>query len=279
MAVTSVDIVSMRNELEALYDEYNKREYVSPDPLEFLYKYGGDDVEVVGLIASSLAYGRVASILSSTSAVLDVLGTWPAQALRRTPLEDLEARLHGFRHRFVKGPEVAKFLYGIGRTLEDHGSLGDHFASLMPPGGGRVGLISAMDSFAKSVVEAGGLESSHLLPRASKGSACKRMALYLRWMVRRDCVDPGCWSCVDARDLIIPLDTHMFKISSALGFTSRKSANGKAVLETTEGFAAICPEDPTKYDFALTRFGIRNEMSEDSLLSRILGASDVEDRR
>lgn len=254
--------------LESLYAEFNKREYVSPDPLEFLYKYDGDDVEIVGLIASSLAYGRVGGILSSVSSVLGALGESPARALRELSLEELTSRLGGFCHRFVKGPEMARFLFGIGTIAEKHGSLEALFASHMPRGGDRADMISAMDLFARDVLAAGGLESSHLLPRASKGSACKRLALYIRWMVRSDDVDLGAWSGVSPRSLIVPLDTHMFKISRGLGFTSRRSADGRAAIETTDGFAAVCADDPVRYDFALTRFGIRSEMSVDDLLAR-----------
>jgi uncharacterized protein (TIGR02757 family) len=96
-----------------------------------------------------------------------------------------------------------------------------------------------------------------LLPRPMKGSACKRLHLFLRWMVRKDEVDPGVWSGLDPTMLMIPLDTHMFRIARAFQLTRRRQADMRAVLEITDAFRAICPEDPVRYDFSLTRLGIR----------------------
>lgn len=259
----------MKSILDGLYREYNKREYVSPDPLEYLYKFEGRDVEIVGLIASSLAYGRVASILASIGRVLDALDGSPAEALASCSLGDLERRLDGFAHRFVKGPEMARFLVGIGETVKHHGSLEGAFVSGLPSDGevGRADVLRAMDSFARTVLGYGGLDQSHLIPRASLGSACKRLALYIRWMARRDDVDPGCWPGVPPSSIIIPLDTHMFRITTGLGFTRRRAADGRTALEVTDAFAAFCPDDPVRYDFALTRFGIRSGMSDEELLA------------
>ncbi|MEJ2656586.1 MAG: DUF2400 family protein, partial [Desulfobacterales bacterium] len=105
----------------------------------------------------------------------------------------------------------------------------------------------------------------HLIALPQRGSACKRMNLLLRWMVRKDNVDPGGWRGVPWSKLIIPLDTHMHKIGLKLGFTKNRQANMRTALEITSGFRKIIPEDPVKYDFALTRFGIRSDMHIDSL--------------
>jgi uncharacterized protein (TIGR02757 family) len=264
--------------LEELYASYNRREYVSPDPLEFLYLYDSPaDREVVGLIASSLAYGRVASILASARKVLSVLGRNPADSLASSSEAALMDRLSGFKHRFAGDREVALFLCGIGRALREHGSLERLFCSRTRPpvpGEERGWILSAMDAFASSILGYGGLDSSHLLPRASKGSACKRLALYIRWMTRSDDVDPGGWSGVSPCDIIVPLDTHMFHIASGLGFTSRSSADGRAALEATASFGALRPDDPVRYDFALTRFGIRTGMSVGDLLNRFRQQAD-----
>jgi uncharacterized protein (TIGR02757 family) len=255
--------------LEELYAGFNRREYVSPDPLEFLYLYDDPaDREVVGLIASSLAYGRVASILSSVRKVLDVLGGHPADALAGTDEATLLSRLAGFKYRFNDGAEMSKFLSGIGAALREYGALENLFLARMPSGGGRSATLEAMDGFAETILRVGGLRQSQLLPLASKGSACKRLALFIRWMARTDDVDPGGWSRVSPCDIIVPLDTHMFRIATGLGFVKRSSADGAAALEVTKGFAAFRPDDPIRYDFALTRFGIRTGMSVDELLAK-----------
>ncbi|MDR1481734.1 MAG: TIGR02757 family protein [Synergistaceae bacterium] len=264
--------------LEDIYADYNRREYVSPDPLEFLYLYDSPaDREIVGLIASSLAYGRVASILASVRKVLSVLGESPADTLASADISSLTDRLLGFRHRFTGGAEMASFLFGIGRAVRAYGTLERAFCRGMESerreeDDSRLGVIRAMDAFAASILSGGGLGSSHLLPRASKGSACKRLALYIRWMVRRDDVDPGGWSGISPCDIIVPLDTHMFHIASGLGFTARSSADGKTAMEITGAFARLCPDDPVRYDFALTRFGIRAGMSVDDLLAKFAQA-------
>ncbi|MCL2684268.1 MAG: TIGR02757 family protein [Synergistaceae bacterium] len=253
--------------LEELYGEFNRREYVSPDPLEFLYHYDDPaDREVVGLVASSLAYGRVASILASVRKVLDVLGEHPATVAGMDEAV-LMSRLASFKHRFNDGMEMSKFLSGIGAVLRAYGSLENLFCSRMR-GEGIASTLKAMDGFASEILRGGGLRQSQLLPLTSKGSACKRLALFIRWMVRADDVDPGGWSRISTRDIIVPLDTHMFRIATGLGFVRRSSADGVSALEVTKGFATFRPDDPVRYDFALTRFGIRTGMSVDELLAK-----------
>ncbi len=110
----------------------------------------------------------------------------------------------------------------------------------------------------------------HLVPSPEKGSACKRLLLYLKWMIRKDDVDPGGWN-LDPSKLVVPLDTHMYYITSKLGFTNRKSADLKTALEVTDVFKKISPNDPTKYDFALTRLGIKNELDRDEFINHIDG--------
>ena len=160
---------------------------------------------------------------------------------------------------------MASFLHGIGCALREHGTLEQLFLASIT---GEAGIHSAMNGFADAILQYSGLEQSHLLPRPSRGSACKRLCLYIRWMVRSDDVDPGGWSGVSQRDILIPLDTHMFRIARGLGFVTRSSADGRSVLQATEGFRSLRPDDPVRYDFALTRFGIRTGMSVEELLDK-----------
>lgn len=196
--------------------------------------------------------------------MLSVLGDSPADTLAGSSEEELCERLCGFVHRFTECRETAKFLYGIGKALNEHGSLERLFLS----GFEGANLPGAMECFVNAILGCASLPASHLLPRPSKGSACKRLALYIRWMVRCDDVDPGGWRGVLPRDIIVPLDTHMYRIARGLGFVKRKAADGKAAIEATEGFRAFRPDDPVRYDFALTRFGIRTGLSVDNLLAK-----------
>ena len=112
-----------------------------------------------------------------------------------------------------------------------------------------------------------------MLSSPEDGSACKRLFLYLKWMVRRDDVDPGGWTAFSPKDLIMPTDTHIHNITRQLGLTGRKQADLKTALEITRGFSAFSPEDPTRYDFALTRFGIRGALRVSELID--MGKSDA----
>ena len=145
-------------------------------------------------------------------------------------------------------------LVGAARLAESYGSLGDAFASFASPEDETV--LPALSRFACELSAEGGLGRCHLVPDPGRGSACKRLLLYLRWMVRRDAVDPGGWERVPASKLVVPLDTHMFRLCRAMGLVARRHADARAALEATASFREIAPRDPARYDFALTRLGI-----------------------
>ena len=258
--------------LDGLYRRLNRREFVHPDPLEFLYLYEDPaEREVVGLIASALAYGRVKQILGSVSEALRRVGDSPCRLVQETSEKEMARRFKGFRHRFTSGEEMAKLLSGAGRLMKRHGSLGRAFAAGV--GEGDDSVLPAMCSFVEGIAGEGGLKG--LLPHPGDGSACKRLNMYLRWMVRRDEVDPGGWEGVTPAMLICPLDTHLFKLGRAMGFTKRKSADMKAALEITGAFSMISPKDPVRYDFALTRLGIRDDTDMGAFLKSLAKARPI----
>lgn len=253
--------------LESLYRRLNRREYVHPDPLEFLYRYERPrDRDLVALVASGLAYGRVRQILRSVSAVLAALGPAPGEYAAVADPAELRGKLRGFRHRFVTGRNVAAMLAGAGRLIRRHGSLKAAFLAGAEPGHQTV--LPALGAFVGRLTAAAPGETGHLLPDPARGSACKRLNLMLRWLVRSDRVDPGGWESVGPEKLIVPLDTHMHRIARSLGLTSRKSADLRTALEITAAFRRISPADPVRYDFALTRLGIREDMDVSAFLAR-----------
>ena len=242
--------------LEELYCRLNRRRYVHPDPLEFLYDYDDpSDREVVALVASSLAYGRVAQILKSVRCVLQRMGSQPFRFLRDASATSLRRDFAGFRHRFNTGEELAALLLGAKGVIERCGSLRGCFTAAM--NGDDETVLPALSVFVKELAVG---RCGHLLPDPARRSACKRLNLFLRWMVRSDAVDPGGWEAVSAAKLIVPLDTHMHRTALALGATRRKAADMRTALEITDAFRRIVPDDPVRYDFALTRLGIREEM-------------------
>ncbi|MEX2016338.1 MAG: TIGR02757 family protein [Candidatus Hydrogenedentales bacterium] len=247
---------------DQLYEEYNRRAFVHPDPLEVVYRFDvAADREIAGLIAATLAYGRVAQILRNLDTVFDALGPSPREAISVTSEAEWKRCLRHFRHRWTTGAEVAALLAGVRRVLERHGAIETCFARHYDRNEGNT-----LCGLRGLVAELGG--PSSLLSDPTKASACKRLHLYLRWMVRRDDVDPGCWTAVAPAHLIVPLDTHLHRIARRFGFTRRKQAGLAAARDVTRVFGKMNPDDPLRYDFVLTRFGIRSDLELKDLFAR-----------
>jgi uncharacterized protein (TIGR02757 family) len=254
----------MKDLLETLYRRYNRREYVSPDPLECIYRFDdARDREIAGLVAACLAYGRVAQIVKSVSTVLDAMDGAPHDFIRRGSPALFKKIFSGFRHRFAGDAHMVALLEGTRQVLKRYGSLNACFVAGLQKTDPTV--IPALCFFVSRFGPAAGT-AGHLLPDPGKGSACKRLHLFLRWMVRKDRVDPGGWTGIAPEKLVVPLDIHMHTIGRGLGLTRRRQADAVTALEITEGFARFSPGDPVKYDFALTRFGIRRELEIDDLV-------------
>ncbi|MCX5752927.1 MAG: TIGR02757 family protein [Candidatus Krumholzibacteria bacterium] len=252
-----------RGALERLYLKYNDRRFIRSDPVEFVRRYDNSrDRELVALIASSLAFGNVKPIRASVARALEILGPAPADRVTASSPPDLELSFRHFRHRWITGKDMASLLAGVRGALKEYGSLGELFRAKLDRSDPDV--APAAGRFARTLFEMGGGYRPCLLPSPESGSACKRLNLFLRWMVRSDAVDPGGWSEVPPSMLIVPLDTHMHRISTKLGLTKRHTADFRAAREVTAAFREISPDDPVKYDFALTRLGIlRGETEED----------------
>lgn len=246
-----------KDSLEKLYTFYNCREFIHPDPLEFVLQYDDPlDREVVGMVASSLAYGRVRQILKSVSQVLSRMGESPSRFILEGSLGGIQKVFGDFRHRFTDGSQLAALLYGMKRLINRYGSLESCFC-----GYGKckeVNVLPALTAFVDELNTEAADDMRMLVPSPRAGSACKRLNLFLRWMVRSDNVDPGGWNGVGAHRLIVPLDTHMHRIGIEGGLTCRKQADMLTALEITRAFREIAPEDPVRYDFSLTRLGIRD---------------------
>lgn len=241
--------------LEGMYRRYNLRRYAGGDPVTFLYSYPDpDDLEPVALVASALAFGRVKQILASVRKVLDRLGARPGRFLHDATDSRLHTMLADFRHRFVGGEELAAMLRGVRVITKRCGSLQRCFRQGLSKGDET--FAPSLTAFAEALLAASGGRCGFLVPSPRRGSACKRLNLMLRWLVRRDAVDVGAWTGMDPARLLIPLDTHMHRMCQTLGLTRRKAADMRTVLEVTAGFAKVCPRDPVRYDFALTRPGI-----------------------
>jgi uncharacterized protein (TIGR02757 family) len=259
--------------LDAFIDGFQKELYISKDPVQHVRRYDDPrDREVAGLITSALSYGNVKIILDSVDRALSLLGPHPAEAVAAfDPKVDMK-RLRGFYHRFNTGRDLAVFFWMIRRALEDFGSIENAFLAGADSDEGGVDIGAAMDQFSALMLGFGHerfypkgelarrTAVRFFLPSPADGSACKRMNLFLRWMVRPDDgVDCGVWTRLTPRSLVIPLDTHIARISSYIGLTDRKSPGWAMAVDITRQLRLLDAEDPLQYDFALCHLGIAGD--------------------
>lgn len=248
--------------LDSLYKKYNKAHLISPDPLQFVSLYKKDeDREIVGIIAASFAYGNVKQIIKTVEKILLPLGKNPKNFLLKTQKTDLNKIYKGFKYRFTTQEELVTFLLALAQIIKECGSLQNSFLAFYQK---DKDFVAAQKAFAAKIRSYGRVDT--LIPNPEKGSALKRLNLFLRWAARKDEVDPGFWPKIPAVGLIVPLDVHMHRVGKMLGLTKRNQADMKTAVEISRALAAFCPQDPVKYDFCLTRFGIRDDMSEDDIL-------------
>ena len=251
--------------LDALYHRYHHKEFVHPDPLEFLYNYDGiQDREIAGLLASSLAYGRVAQILKNVAIVLQIMNPSPYLYIKNGSDRRFQKDFESFQYRFTTAHEMQALLKGVRRVLNEFESLEQCMAQSMPAQ--STDVADALPAFAAYMNGDTDCGRNSLMPHPECGSACKRLNLFLRWMVRCDNVDPGGWNLLKPGQLIIPLDTHMHRFCKAMGLTHRKSADLRTAREITAAFRTIAPHDPARYDFSITRLGIRGDEDPEEFL-------------
>lgn len=254
----------LRDRLEALVAEYGPA-YLDTDPLAFPHRYADPgDREVVAFLASAFAYGSVPQIRRTMEGILAALGRRPRRFVEGFRGNGDTGALRGFVHRFHRERDLVRLLGIVRRMIERAGSIEGFFAEGIPLGAPAVrdGLASfsrralALDPGAGD----GGSGSAAVrffFPSPSDGSACKRLCLFLRWVVRAaDGVDLGLWTCLRPAELVLPLDTHVARIARHLGLTRYAGASWAAAEEATSALRRLDPEDPVKYDFALCRLGI-----------------------
>ncbi len=248
--------------MEALYDRYNRREFIGSDPLQFVYEYSNPaDMEVVALLAADLAYGRVQQIQKSLVDLLGRMGKSPYAFARGFGKAERRS-LTGFKHRFTTDRDISDLLTLLKQVLNRYAGIEDFFIKGYNPG--DMNIIPALTKFCDTLYAMHAKEHNgqinpglkYLLTSPSGGSVCKRLNLFLRWMVRDDDVDVGLWKSVDKSKLIVPVDVHIARLCRILGFHDRKTVALSTAIKITESFVEIESKDPVKYDFALTRVGI-----------------------
>jgi uncharacterized protein (TIGR02757 family) len=250
----------LKDSLDRLYASFDHPESAL-DPIQIVRRYAAsDDREIVAFVAAGLAFGRVASVMASVEAVCRVLGPRPAAFVRGfEPARD-GAALLPVAHRWIRGRDLVALLWILRQLLERHGSLERTVASGLSPADADVG--PALEHLA---AEVRGIDLEpvygrpvppnpgvyYFFSRPSTGGACKRLNLFLRWMVRQDGIDPGGWTAIRAAQLVVPLDTHTIRVGRCLRFTRRVSPGWKMATDITAALRRVDAGDPVRYDFAL----------------------------
>jgi uncharacterized protein (TIGR02757 family) len=255
---------------ERLDDLYRSFDHVTSatDPVHIVRRFTSPaDREIVGFCAAALAFGRVASVLQSIESLLAVMGPHPAAFVRRFDPAQERLRLEPLVHRWISGRDLIALLIVLQRMLIEAGSIEAFFLQGDVATSPHVG--PALDSFStralatylraaygRRVPRQRGV--AYFFPRPSAGSACKRLNLFLRWMVRRDEIDLGVWSKVSSARLVVPLDTHVIRLGRCLKLTRYTSPGWKMALDITNALRAFDSTDPVRFDFALCHVGMMN---------------------
>lgn len=256
----------LKETLDKFYKEYDLRSRIASDPIEFPHQYKDPlDIEIAGFIASSLAFGNVKQFKPVIRSILVLAKGDLSDFVRDFNISADTSLFKGIYHRIWNYKDIACLIYMIGYIVREHGSIGRLLTSLYKKDDPdiRYTLIRFVDylySIDTTPIYGNNSHPIGMFPSPTKGSACKRLNLYLRWMVRSgDGVDFGLWDKIPASKLIIPLDTHIARISRNLGLTRMKTPSWKMAEDITENLKLFDPEDPVKYDFALCHMGISGE--------------------
>jgi len=252
------------------------------DPIQIVRRHTrDDDREVVGFVAASLAFGRVMSVLQSIERVLAVMGPEPAAYVRRFDARRDGAQFDGIVHRWIRSRDIVALVCLMRQMIDRSGSIEGFFLEGYDAAADDV--ESALDGFSSSAMSidrravrrAPG--ARYFFPRPSKGSGCKRLNLFLRWMVRRDALDLGVWRRVSPSKLVVPLDTHVIRVGRCLRLTSYASPGWRMARDITASLRRLDPDDPVKYDYALCHLGMRHPKL--SALKAELAAMGIQDFR
>jgi uncharacterized protein (TIGR02757 family) len=253
--------------LDRLYHDYN-REDSATDPVHLVRPFRDPaDREVAGFCAAALAFGRVASVIASIETLFKILGPHPAAYVRAFDPSAAHPELRAMVHRWTRGVDLAALVWVLRQMLEQSGSIERFFAEGV--GAGDVDVGPALDRFSaralaldlravygRRLPQRPGV--CYFFSRPSAGGACKRLNLYLRWMVRRDQVDLGVWTMVSPAQLVVPLDTHVIRLSRCLRLTRYTSPGWKMAADITASLRALDPDDPVRFDFSLCHVGMMN---------------------
>lgn len=244
-----------KSELDKLAATYETKEFFYDDPIGIPNRFADKkDKEIAGFLASLVAYGRREIFIKKLNQLLDIAQNEPLNFI----LNFDEKILGDFNYRFGKPQDFAQIFEILKKLYRDEGGLEELFkygyeTAKMPK---KNMFIPITDYFYSRAKDNNAPGFKFMIPDARKGSAMKRMCMYLRWMVRKGPVDFGIWDFMPTSELFIPLDTHVARISREAGLLTRNANDFKAVIELTENLKKFDPVDPVRYDFALFGYGV-----------------------
>lgn len=248
---------NLKEKLEYIYKHYRYR-YSSKDPVWILHRFSdARDIEIMGLITAAYSYGQVSLINKFTDKLLQATGGKPYEFTTNFSKRKDKKYLKGLNYRFNTDEDLVRLFTAIKNAVNSYGSLQKLFMSGYNSRDENIiaalsNFITVLTSFSKN----GHSYFNYLLPNPNNKSTCKRMNLYLRWMVRKDEIDTGIWSGVSTSKLIMPVDVHVARVSGKLRLVKRKSVDLKFALELTRNLKKFDNNDPVKYDFSLCHIGI-----------------------
>ncbi len=251
---------ALKQKLDDNYRYFDKSQ-ISPDPLEFLHRFSNpEDIETSGFISSVFAYGNVKQIISTLEKIHSIIENNPHKFIQNYSSKKGRALFANLKHRFYSTEDIVLFFLTLKKVLNDYGSIKNYFLKCFHEN--DLKMRESISAFSNGMIKFTGVKNySHglkfMFPDPFKGSACKRMNLFLRWMVRKDELDFGLWNEIPASKLIIPVDTHVAKICRQLKLTGRKNVSWKMAEEITEKLKLFDEQDPVKYDFAICHIGMR----------------------
>lgn len=251
--------------LNAYVARFETPAFVSADPISVPHAFDDPaDREVIGFIAALLAWGRRATILNKLGDLCERMRLRPAAFVYAYDDDRDGACLDGFVHRTFSSHDARALVTTLRAVLARHGSLEAAYAHHLPPGALDVGpAIQGVADELLDALDGHPFDRARLarhLPRPSTGSACKRVAMYLRWMVRPGPVDFGLWRAVSPAQLVLPLDVHSGRVARKLGLLARPQDDWRATQELTAACRALDPADPARYDFAFFGAGVAGEL-------------------